>query len=264
LFLEPNIFGRVFEVLSQILNVMLLFGLAFVSQCLTAKEVMVGEWDVFDAGSTSPQSVQLFYFEFHPSRTVKSTLISTIWVSDGASRDPAYSASPLLLQLEITFSNANEFQVKTPTNSHSAQCRFFSDPGSDALRSVIDFIGHRFEIRIESTQKIEIRVSDWNAWFVAKLQPPLLPPNIKPTPPPKPGKIALFVENLKEKSLEIWEEVAEWPGRAKELAAKYPVLVMSAEAILGIEVFIVIVIYLARRCCRTKKKAPAKPKPKQE
>jgi hypothetical protein len=208
------------------LPLLAVFGASF---SFRPKEMLSGEWDVFNGTANAYSTPAVGYFEFHPKLSKPSLLVSTIWTT-ASSKEP--HAHPMLEQATITFASATGGEF---TTLHDSAPIPFSFPAKGPL-SLTTALGS-FTVRPVSDSNIEIQAEALS--LLAVRLPPVEIPGEAP-------EISLKL------APRVWPAVIEEFGRYKLLLIPCTMLVVGG----------VLAIFLCRS--RPDAQAPANPKVKTE
>jgi hypothetical protein len=146
--------------------------LGCVAAALTAKEVCVGEWEVYNGTLTTYGTNSPYYFEFHPSKAKRSVIVATVWRNGQTQQVYFQDDDAVVDELALEFTSPDSGRA---TGRDGAAVPFsFDVTEADTLVALVTLPSAlRLQITILSKVGIQIDAPDRGLAFVAFYQQPI-------------------------------------------------------------------------------------------
>jgi hypothetical protein len=153
-------------------HMILLAWLGCLAAALTAKEVCVGEWEVYNGTLTTYGTNSPYYFEFHPSKAKRSVIVATIWHNGQTPQLLFQDDNALVEQLKLEFTSPDSGRA-TGQDGTAVPFSFDTTETDTLVASVTLPSSLGLRITILSNVGIQIDVPGRGLTFVAFYQQPI-------------------------------------------------------------------------------------------
>jgi hypothetical protein len=150
----------------------LLAWLGCLAAALTAKEVCIGEWEVHNGTLTTYGTNSPYYFEFHPSKTKPSVIVTTIWHNGQTQQLLFQDDDAVVDQLALEFTSPDSGRA-TRQDGTAVPFSFDATETNTLVASVTLPSSLGLQITILSSVGIQIDIPERGLTFVAFYQQPI-------------------------------------------------------------------------------------------